>query len=85
VSDTLIERKNRVTLPKDVIDAAGLAPGDRIAWRFEAGEIRGRKLIPEEHVPLVKARRVNGEWVGANIRLDREAIVAAIRADRDRR
>jgi hypothetical protein len=30
------------------MDAAGLAIGDQVAWRFEAGEIRGVKLRATE-------------------------------------
>jgi len=46
VNDTLLREKNQVTLPTEIVEAAGLTPTkDRIDWRFEAGEIRGRKLI----------------------------------------
>jgi hypothetical protein len=45
VNDTLLGEKNQVTLPTEIVEAAGLTPNkDRIDWRFEAGEIRGRKL-----------------------------------------
>ena len=45
VNDTLLREKNQVTLPTEIVEAAGLTPTkDRIDWRFEAGEIRGRKL-----------------------------------------
>ena len=46
MNDTLLREKNQVTLPTEIVEAAGLTPTkDRIDWRFEAGEIRGRKLI----------------------------------------
>ena len=45
MNDTLLREKNQVTLPTEIVEAAGLTPTkDRIDWRFEAGEIRGRKL-----------------------------------------
>ena len=41
---SLLRDRNEVTLPGEVVEAAGLvAQQDYIAWRFEAGEIRGRK------------------------------------------
>ncbi len=45
MSGTLLRNKNQITLPVNVVKAAGLATSDRIAWRFEQGEIRGRKLV----------------------------------------
>jgi bifunctional DNA-binding transcriptional regulator/antitoxin component of YhaV-PrlF toxin-antitoxin module len=44
VSATAIREKRETTIPEDVSNAAGLKPGDKIDWRFEDGEIRGRKL-----------------------------------------
>lgn len=40
-------------------------------------------LVDEADVPLVRARKLNGEWVGADIQIDRKAIVDAIREDRE--
>ena len=45
----------------------------------------GRVELVEKQVPLVKARKVKGRWVGAAVKFDRKAVVAAIRADRDSR
>ena len=47
MSATVIRDKRQTTLPADVSDAAGLKPGDQVDWRFEDGEIRGRKFLPE--------------------------------------
>lgn len=47
MSATAIREKRQITIPEDVSEAAGLRPGDQVEWRFEAGEIRGRKLVPE--------------------------------------
>jgi hypothetical protein len=44
---SLLRDRNQVTLPGEVVEAAGLVPQhDYIAWRFESGEIRGRKQSP---------------------------------------
>ena len=41
---SLLRDRNQITLPGEVVEAAGLVPQhDYIAWRFESGEIRGRK------------------------------------------
>jgi hypothetical protein len=46
MTDTLLREKNQVTLSSEVVEAAGLVPSkDRIVWRFEGGEIRGRKIV----------------------------------------
>jgi bifunctional DNA-binding transcriptional regulator/antitoxin component of YhaV-PrlF toxin-antitoxin module len=46
MSATAIREKRQTTIPEDVSQAAGLKPGDQVDWRFEDGEIRGRKLVP---------------------------------------
>ena len=60
VNDTLLREKNQITLPTEIVEAAGLTPTkDRIDWRFEAGEIRGRtltrRLTKEQVVQAIKA------------------------------
>ena len=46
---SLLRDRNQVTLPEELVEAAGLVPQqDYIAWRFESGEIRGRK---QSHAP----------------------------------
>jgi bifunctional DNA-binding transcriptional regulator/antitoxin component of YhaV-PrlF toxin-antitoxin module len=45
MSATLMDKKRRMTLPEAICEAAGLRPNDRIEWRVEQGEIRGRKLV----------------------------------------
>jgi bifunctional DNA-binding transcriptional regulator/antitoxin component of YhaV-PrlF toxin-antitoxin module len=44
MSTTAIGDERQTTIPADVSEAAGLKAGDRVDWRFEDGEIRGRKL-----------------------------------------
>jgi bifunctional DNA-binding transcriptional regulator/antitoxin component of YhaV-PrlF toxin-antitoxin module len=44
MSTAAIGEQRQTTLPADISEAAGLKPGDQVDWRFEDGEIRGRKL-----------------------------------------
>lgn len=41
-----MREKRQATLPLEVIQAAGIKIGDQVDWRFEDGEIKGRKLVP---------------------------------------
>jgi bifunctional DNA-binding transcriptional regulator/antitoxin component of YhaV-PrlF toxin-antitoxin module len=43
---TLFREKRQITLPQDVSEAADLRLGDKVEWRFDQGEIRGRKMVP---------------------------------------
>jgi len=45
MSATVVRAKRQTTLPEDVCQAAGIRIRDQIDWRFEDGEIRGRKLV----------------------------------------
>jgi hypothetical protein len=48
------------------------------------GRVVLTELVPAE-APLVRARKVNGRWVGAEgVKLDPKAVVDAIRQDRER-
>jgi bifunctional DNA-binding transcriptional regulator/antitoxin component of YhaV-PrlF toxin-antitoxin module len=42
-----MREKRQVTLPQEVVEAAGIKIDDQVDWRFEGGEIRGRKLTPQ--------------------------------------
>lgn len=88
MSATAIREERQTTLPTDVSEAAGLKPGDQVDWRFEDGEIRGRKLEPR-----TKPRRIMGKLVqrgGAlvcdtdGLTIDPEDIAQAVREERDR-
>ena len=57
MSATAIREKRQTTIPQDVCSAADLQPGDQVEWRFEGGEIRGRKMTPET-IPVVRAKLV---------------------------
>lgn len=41
--------------------------------------------ITGKQVPILKPKRVNGRLRGADIRMDRETVAAAVRAERDAR
>ena len=75
-------------MPADVSDAAGLEPGDQVDWRFEDGEIRGRKLIrrPEPKRIVRKLIMRDGELVmdTSGLTIDEEDIATAVREERDR-
>src|SRR5437870_1178808 len=90
MSATAIREKRQTTIPEDVSSAAGLKPGDQVDWRFEDGEIRGRKLGPR-----AAPRRIVGKLVKRGdalvleapekITIDPEAIAQAVREERDSR
>ncbi len=87
MSTTAIRDKQPAALPADVVAAAGLKPGDQVDWRFENGEIRGRKLPASEPRRIVArlVRRGGGlvcDMTG--LTLDPDAIASAIREERDR-
>jgi hypothetical protein len=83
VSATLVRNKNQTTIPADVLAAAGIRPRDQVEWRYEAGEIRGVKLVPAKEdggaLTLVKK---NGRHFLSR-KLTREDILARIRRDRE--
>ena len=54
------------------------------AERQADGSIRLVELV-EKEVPLVRARKVNGRWVGAAVKLERAKVVDLIRAEREGR
>ncbi len=50
----MVRAKRQTTLPEDVCNAAGIRIRDQVDWRYQDGEIRGRKLVPAP----VKAEKV---------------------------
>jgi hypothetical protein len=54
------------------------------AERQADGSIRLIELV-EKEVLLVRARKVNGRWMGAEVPLDRAKVISVIRADREAR
>jgi len=88
MSTSAIHDRRQIMLPDDVLAAAGLKPGDQVDWRFEDGEIRGRKQ-PSAAEP----RRIVGRLVRrggalvcdtAELTIDPDDIARTIREERDR-
>ena len=88
MSATAIGEKGETILPADVCEPAGLTPGDQLDWRFEDGEIRGRKLTPPSGPRRIIARLItqDGALVAdtKGLTIDPEAIAKAVREERDR-
>ncbi len=51
----MVRAKRQTTLPEDVCAAAGIQIRDQVDWRYQDGEIRGRKLMSaRENVQTVR-------------------------------
>src|SRR5947208_13095403 len=82
---TAIGEERQTTLPKEISEAAGLKPGDQVDWRFEDGEIRGRKLTPTEpRTIMAKLIMREGHLVAdtTGLTIDPEDIAEAVREER---
>lgn len=85
VSATIVRDKRQTTLPAEVVEAAGIHVNDRVDWRFEDGEIRGRKLVPEA-VEVLDLKDLDPKTLAPKKgTITSESILRAIRADRDGR
>ena len=86
MSATVVREKGQTTLPVEVSEAAGIKPGDQIDWRFEEGEIRGRKLAMNPRKIVGKLVQKGDALVleAEGFSIDPEAIAAAVREERDR-
>ena len=83
-----MREKRQTTLPADVCVAAGITVHDQIEWRFENGEIRGRKLLARAPRTVVgKLVRRDGVLVldTAGLAIAPEDIARAVRDERDAR
>jgi bifunctional DNA-binding transcriptional regulator/antitoxin component of YhaV-PrlF toxin-antitoxin module len=83
---TAIREKRQTTIPEEVSEAAGLKPGDQVEWRFEDGEIRGRKLKPQKS-RAIKARLVRRAGrltfeLPRGVQIEPEAIGQAVAEER---
>jgi bifunctional DNA-binding transcriptional regulator/antitoxin component of YhaV-PrlF toxin-antitoxin module len=83
MSATAIRDMRQTTLPQEVAEAAGLKPGDQVDWRFEGGEIRGRKLESAEPVVLGLNDVAKGGILPAGWKFDPADIANAMREERD--
>ena len=86
MSATAIGEKRPTTLPADVSEAAGLQPGDQVDWRFEEGEIRGKKLAhPTEPTVVAKLVKRNGRLtfeLPNGLKVDEDSIARAVAEER---
>jgi bifunctional DNA-binding transcriptional regulator/antitoxin component of YhaV-PrlF toxin-antitoxin module len=86
MSATIVREKRQTTLPADVVEAAGIQVNDQVDWRFEDGEIRGRKLVPVAD-EILELKDVDPKTFmpknGGKVL--RASIAAAVRADREGR
>jgi AbrB family looped-hinge helix DNA binding protein len=87
MSVTAIGENGQITLPAKVCEAAAIQPGDKVEWRFEDGEIRGRKLSAKRRVIVGKLVLRNGCLIldTAGLTIDPENIAKAVRDERDNR
>jgi bifunctional DNA-binding transcriptional regulator/antitoxin component of YhaV-PrlF toxin-antitoxin module len=83
MSATVVRENRQLALPQEVVQAAGIKVDDQVDWRFEDGEIRGKKLAPEttEVLDLVDLDpKTLAPKEGKPIR---ESIIKAVRAARE--
>lgn len=83
MSATAVREKGQPPLPADVCEPAGVMPGDQIDWRFEAGEIRGRKLKPSRPLVLDIGDVAKGGILPKGMKFNPEDIAAAVREERE--
>ena len=83
MSATVVREKRQVTLPEEVIQAARIKADDQVDWRFEDGEIRGKKLVPET-VRVLDLEDLDPKTLAPKEgKPTRESIIKAVRADRE--
>ena len=83
MSATVVREKRQVTLPQEVVQAAGIKVDDQVDWRFEDGEIRGKKLDPETTEVLDLEDLDPKTLAPKEGKPTRESIVKAVRAARE--
>jgi len=84
MSATAIREKRQITIPEDVTEAAGLQPGDQVDWRFEAGEIRGRKLVPEA-TEVLELKDLDPKTLLPRVgKIEVNSLLKSLRSGRDR-
>jgi hypothetical protein len=86
MSATIVRESRQTTLPADVCEAAGIRVNDQVDWRFEAGEIRGRKLESESAETVIEIGREDVEpnhMLPPGWKMTGAECAAAIRDERD--
>ena len=87
MSATAVREQGQATLPADILEAAGLKAGDQVDWRFEEGEIRGRKVASAAEPRIVgRLVRKDGALVcdTDGLQIDGDDLARAVREERDR-
>jgi hypothetical protein len=87
MSATVVRAKRQTTLPEDVCQAAGIRVHDQVDWRFEEGEIRGRKLVPiREKARVVRPVRFKDLLIAPqNLEVDLDQLDEELRREREER
>ncbi len=87
MSATVVRSKRQTTLPEDVCRAAGIRIHDQVDWRYEDGEIRGRKLVPApEAVRKVRPAKYKDLLIlPQHLEIDLERMDEEIRREREER
>jgi bifunctional DNA-binding transcriptional regulator/antitoxin component of YhaV-PrlF toxin-antitoxin module len=83
MSATVVRDRRQTTLPAEVCEAAGIEVNDQVEWRFEAGEIRGRKLKPETVIEIGREDVEPNHMLPRGWKMTGEECAAAIRDERD--
>lgn len=85
MSATVVRPRRQITLPNEVCRAAGIRTHDEIDWRFENGEIRGRKLAyVREKVRLVHPVKFKDLLIAPqNLGIDLDRMDEELRRERE--
>lgn len=85
MSATVIRAKRQTTLPEDVCQAAGIKIRDQVDWRFEEGEIRGRRLAPApEKIRVVRPVKFKDLLIAPqNLEIDLDRVDEELRQERE--
>ena len=82
MSATVVRDDRQTTLPAEVCAAAGIQVNDQVEWRFEAGEIRVRKLQPEAVIEIGLEDVEGDNLLPRGWKMTGEESTAAIRDER---
>ncbi len=87
MSATIVRANMRTTLPEDVCDAAGIKVHDKVDWRFEKGEIRGRKLVArQQKIRVVRPVKYRDLLIAPqSLEIDMKRLDAELRREREAR
>lgn len=84
MSAAVVGEGGKTVLPKEICDAAGIAIWDQVDWRFQDGEIRGRKLKDSNSPKFVRPVPFNDLLIlPTDLEIDLEQLDKDIAADRE--